>query len=122
MFLCISCDIAPTIIEPLTFEVIGRDCDVYWQIVKDGEPDTGEYQHYPINSIIIPDVQPGDGFTLRFYNVVSTIVNGNIEQRTIDSTYETHIVIDHYTTSVLVTYTKEEGLGCRVMQSSPLPN
>lgn len=98
-------------------EVREDNRDIWWQMVKDGDVDTNEYQHYPTQAAYYYNIQPGDGYTLKFYIVTNTIMDGDVEKRVIGDTYETHIVIDHYENIISVTYTKEAGLGCKVEQS-----
>ena len=121
LFLGVSCEFDPPQPTHIRIEVKGKPTNVYWQMIKDGEPDTGEYKPYPVNDYSIYDLEPYSGYTLRFYRTVNTTIEnegGNlVEKRLIDSTYETHFVIDHYITEVSVTYTKEEGLGCKIEQS-----
>lgn len=121
--LLISCDIAPFETHYVTLKIVGRDCDVYWYMVKDGEVDTGEYQHYPIKDYNFYDIEPFSGYTIYLYRVVSTVIEENdgvlIEKRIIDQTYQTHITIDHYTTILLVTV--RDGLGLEVDQNYRIP-
>lgn len=114
--LFVSCDFPPTY-NYIKLEIKGRNSNIYWQMIKDGEADSGEYQHYPISNKVLYDLEPGDGYTLKFYIVTSTIIDGDVEKRIIGDTYETYIVIDHWYTTICPTYTKEEGLGCIVEKS-----
>lgn len=125
LLLLISCDFPPVQPTHVTLRVQGRDWnDVYWQMVKKGDPDTGEYKHYPINDFSLYDLEPGTNYTLRFYKVENTIIENEagtlVEKRLIGDTYETHIVIDHWETIIAVTWTKESGLGCKIEQSWPI--
>ena len=120
--LCVSCEFDPPKPKHITLEVRGWECDIYWQMIKDGGVDTGEYRHYPTYDTNYYDLEPGDGYTLRFYIVTNTIIDGNVEKRIIGDTYETHIVIDHWFTSIMVTYGKENGLGCKVEKNWEITN
>lgn len=118
--MCVSCDY-PLCHKSLQLEVRSSSQDIYWQMLKDGEPDTGEYKPFPTHAAWFYDIEPGDNYTLRFYKVDSTFIEeigGQlIEKRIITDTYETHLTIDHYMNIVTVTYTKDEGLGCKIEQS-----
>lgn len=123
LVLLVSCDFAPFESHFVTLEIRGRDCDVYWHMVKDGEEDTGEYKHYPVKDYWIYDLEPFSGYTIYLYNVVSTIIEEVdgvlVEKRVIDQTYQTHITIDYYTTILAVTV--NDGLGLEVDKSYRIP-
>ena len=125
LLLFISCDFPPVQPTHVTLKVRGRDWnDVYWQMVKEGDPDTGEYKHYPISDLNFYDLEPGTNYTLRFYKVESTTIENEagtlVEKRLIGDTYETHVVIDHWETIIAVTWNKDSGLGCNIEQSWPI--
>ena len=109
----ISCEFPPTY-RYTKLMVKGTGWDVYWQFIKDGGTDSGYYTPYPKGNITYYDVEPGDGYTIRLYRVTETIMEGGAEKRIIGETYETYFVIDHWITTISVTWTKEDGLGCRI--------
>lgn len=119
----VSCDLTPFKTHFVTLEVRGRDYDVYWHMVKDGEEDTGEYRHYPVKDYWVYDLEPYSGYTIYLYKVVSTVIEEVdgvlIEKRVIDQTFQTHIVIDHYTT--IIAATVNDGLGLDIDKSYPIP-
>lgn len=98
----------------LKLMVRGSSWDVYWNLIKDGETDTGHYTRYPTNDTNFYDIEVGEGYTIKLYRVTETIIEDGVEKRIIDDTYETHFTIDHWETTLSVTYTKEEGLGCSI--------
>lgn len=118
---CVSCEFDPPKPTHITIEIRGRNTSVYWQMFKDGDPDTGEYQPYPLYGKIFHNIEPYSSYTLKFYRVVNTTIEneGNVlvEKRIISDTYETYLTIDHYINIVTVTYTENEGLGCKIEQS-----
>lgn len=120
LLLFVSCDFPPVQPQHVTLSVRGRDWDVYWQLLKDGDTDTGEYSHYPVSDYNIYDIEPGTGYTVRLYKVDKTIIDGNMEKRLIGDTYETHFVIDHWETEISVTWTSQEGLGLNIEKNFPI--
>ena len=121
LLLGVSCEFDPPQPTHITIEIKKMPSNIYWQMIKDGGVDTGEYRPYLTNDMIIHNVEPGSGYTLKFFRVGNSVIENEsgalIEKKLIDSTYETHFVIDHYITEISVTYTKEEGLGCNICQS-----
>lgn len=113
LLMCVSCDypFRPT---NTYLEIKGSNLDVWYQLIKDGETDTGEYKRYPDKGAWYYDIEPDTGYTIRLYIVTSTVIDGDVEKRLIGDTYETHFVIDHWETTLSVTYTEEEGLGCSI--------
>lgn len=116
----ISCDFPPVQPKHVTLSVRGIDWNVYWQLLKDGDTDTGEYSHYPVSDYNIYDIEPGTGYTVRLYKVDKTIIDGNMEKRLIGDTYETHFTIDHWETEISVIWTKESGLGLNIEKNWPI--
>lgn len=87
----------------------GNDCpDLYYSLNRD------TFSRYPTEDICIYDIEPGEEYILRLYIVTETSIEDGVEKRIIDDTYETHFTIDHWETTLSVTYTKEEGLGCSI--------
>lgn len=110
----ISCEPFP-IHWDLKLMVRGSSRDVYWNLIKDGDIDTGHYTHYPTRDTNFYDIEIGDGYTLKLYRVTETIIDEyGVEKRIIGETYETHFVIDHWETRIEVTWTEEDGLGCSI--------
>lgn len=98
----------------LKLMVRGSNWDVYWNLIKDGETDTGHYTRYPSTDLNFYDIEVGDGYTIKLYRVTETIIEDGVEKRIIGDTYETHFTIDHWETTLSVTYTEEEGFGCSI--------
>ena len=109
----ISCDFSPTY-KYIKLKVRGSNWDVYWNLIKDGETDTGHYTRYPSTDLNFYDIEEGDGYTIKLYRVTETIMEGGAEKRIIGETYETHFVIDHWETTISIRWTKEDGLGCNI--------
>ena len=109
----VSCNLFPPHLE-MKLSVRGNSQDIYWQLLKDGDTDDGHYSHYPVKDMNIYDIEQGQGYTVRMYIVTETIIEDGVEKRIIGDTYETHFVIDHWETTLSVTYTEEEGLGCSI--------
>lgn len=119
LFLFVSCDFPPTY-KYVKLMVRGSSWDIYWQFIKDGETDDGHYTPYPKGDFTSYYVEPGDGYTIRLYRVTETIMEGGVEKRIIGETYETHFVIDHWETTLSVTWTKEDGLGCSIRKEGKI--
>ena len=109
----ISCDFSPTY-KYMKLKVRGSNWDVYWNLIKDGETDTGHYTRYPTEDTYFYDIEAGEGYTIRLYRVTETIIEDGVEKRIIDDTYETHFVIDHWETTISIRWTEEDGLGCNI--------
>lgn len=109
----ISCDFPPTY-KNMKLKVRGSNWDVYWNLIKDGETDTGHYTRYPTTDLNFYDIEVGEGYTIKLYRVMETIIEDGVEKRVIGDTYETHFIIDHWETTLSLTYTEEEGLGCSI--------
>lgn len=125
LVLLVSCDFTPFKSHSITLEVRGLnyDVDVYWYMVKDGDENTGEYQHYPVKDYWFYDIEPFSGYTIYLYRVVGTVIEETdgvlIEKRIVDQTYQTHITIDHYTT--ILTVTMRDGLKLEVDKRNRIP-
>ena len=115
----ISCDFTPTY-KYMKLMVRGSNWDVYWNLIKDGETDTGHYTRYPSTDLDFYDIEVGEGYTIKLYRVTETIIEDGVEKRIIDDTYETHFTIDHWETTLSVTYTEEEGLGCSIRKEGEI--
>ena len=115
----VSCNLFPPHLE-MKLSVRGNSQDIYWQLLKDGDTDTGEYIHYPVNDYNIYDIEPGTGYTIRLYIVTETVIEDGVEKRLIGDTYETHFVIDHWETEISVTWTSQEGLGLNIEKNFPI--
>lgn len=113
LLVLISCEFSPTY-KYMKLMVKGSNWDVYWNLIKDGEEDTGHYTHYPTENLIFYDVEPGDGYTLKLYRVTETIIEDGVEKRIIGETYETHFIIDHWETTLSVSWTEEKGIVCGI--------
>lgn len=115
---CISCNNTPSVpVEKRTILTIHNDthkADVYWQLAKDGDPETKEYELLPTGDYFHIYPSEYEGYTLKFYRVsktVTSIEDGKIiEKRLVDNVAETHVIIDHYRTDIYLSYTTIDGL------------
>ena len=108
LFGCISCNQTPDVpvVKKPHLKVMNGNylTNIYWQITKDGEPETDLYEPFGRKAEAHFYPSEGDGYTIRFYKASETkakLVDGNLaETMEILQAAETHIEIDHYNTCV----------------------
>lgn len=115
----VSCELFPHHWD-LKLMVRGSNLDIYWNLIKDGEEDTGHYTRYPTKDTNFYDIEVGDGYTIKLYRVTETIIENGVEKRIIGETYETHFTIDHWETTISLTWIKEDGLRCNIMKEGKI--
>lgn len=120
LLILVSCNYSPTY-NCMKLVVMGNSRqNIYWNLIKDGEEDTGHYTHYPTENLTFYDVEPGDGYTLKLYRVTETIIEDGVEKRIIGETYETHFIIDHWETTLSVSWTEEKGIVCGIWKEGKI--
>ena len=115
---CISCNNTPSApVEKRPQLAIYNNTyktDIYWQMIKDGEPEMEEYELIPTGNYFKIYPSKEDGYTLKFYRVTKTVMKQDgdkyTETRIIGDVAETHVIIDHYRTDIYLSYTTIDGL------------